>query len=108
MLAHDEKGFVLVPSFFEPIEGNVGDDVGGITSDSLDAIFCIHRWVVVGPLSLQDLPEVKARGVALEMPFPNHGGLVTALLQKLGEGLLLTVKAHPIGQLAIEVTVFAR
>ena len=101
VLAHDEEGLVLVPSVLEPIQGGVGDSVGGITSDALYPIRCVHGRVVVGPLSLQNLPEIGNDGVALEVPFSNHGGLVSALLQELGKSLLLTVKARAVGQLTV-------
>ena len=108
MLAHDEEGLVLVPSVLEPVQGGVGDGVGGVSGDALYAVRCVHGWVVVRPLSLQDLPEIETRGVALEVPFSDHGGLVAVLLKKLREGLLFPVKAHAVGQLSVEMAVLAR
>ena len=96
VLAHDEEGLVLVPSVLEPIKGDVGDDVGGITGDALYPIRCVHGRVVVRPLSLQDLPEIEPRGVALEVPFSDHGGLVAVLLQKLGKVCCSPSKRMPL------------
>ena len=85
VLAHDEEVLVLVPSVFKPIKRDVGDYVRGVSGDALYAVRCVHGWIVVRPLSLQDLPEIEPRGVALEVPFSDHGGLVAALLKKLGK-----------------------
>jgi hypothetical protein len=81
VLAHYEKGFVLVPSVFKPFESDVGDDVRGISGDFLYTVGGVHCGVVVGTLSLQHLPEVETGGIAFEVPFPDHGGLVSTFLK---------------------------
>ena len=107
MLAHDEEGFFLVPAVLQPFESDVGDDVRCISSDFLYTVGGVHCGIVVRALSLQHLPEIKAGWVALEVPFPDHGGLITLLLQKFGECLLLAVKSLTIGELSVQVAVFS-
>ena len=101
MLAHDEEGFFLVPAVLQPFESDVGDDVRCISGDFLYTVGGVHSGVVVGTLSLQHLPEVETGGVALEVPFSDHRGLVSTFLKQFRKGLLSTVETHAIGQLTI-------
>ena len=41
------------------------------------------------------------------MPLSDYGRLIASLLQQLGEGLLVSVEALPVGHEAVEVAVFA-
>ena len=107
MLAHYEEGFVFVPAVLQPFESDVGDDVCGISGDFLYTVGGVHCGVVVGTLSLQHLPEVETGGVALEVPFSDHRGLVSTFLKQLRKGLLSSVETHSIGQLTVEVAVLA-
>ena len=101
MLAHYEEGFFLVPAVLQPFESDVGDDVRCISGDFFYTVGGVHSGVVVGTLSLQHLPEVETGGVAFEVPFSDHRGLVSTFLKQFRKGLLSSVETHAIGQLTI-------
>ena len=108
MLTHNKKGFVLIPVIFKPVKSNISNHIRGISGNLLDALSGVHWRVVIRTLTLQDLPEVKTCGIAFEMPFSNHSGLITLFLQKFWKGLLLPVKPLPIGELSVQMAVFPR
>ena len=63
VLAHDKEGFVLIPAVLKPFKGNIGNDIRGVTGNFFDSLSGVHRWVVVGTLTLQNLPKIKARRI---------------------------------------------
>lgn len=44
VMVHQKKGLLLIPSILQPVEGDVGDDVGGVFSLKLDRVFL--PWLV--------------------------------------------------------------
>ena len=107
MLAHNHEGLVFISAILEPIKGNVSDHICSVSNHFFSALSGIHGGVVIGALPLQHFPEIKSCGITFEVPFPDHGGLITLLLQKFGECLLLTVKSLTIGELSVQVAVFS-
>ena len=92
VLAHEQErlGFVAV---LQPVEGEIGDDVGGVTL-VFDALAVVdHRGVVVDPLARQDVPFVEAGRVADQVPLADDGRLVAGGVEQLGEGRLRAVEA---------------
>ena len=53
------------------------------------------------------MPVVKADRITHEMPFPDHGSLVTGRLEELGKGLLSSVEGAAVVVESIEVAVLA-
>ena len=78
---------------FNPVDSLIGNNISGITFYLYS--FAIHLdegRVIVVALSRKDFPMVKALRVANQMPFTNHGCLVSILLEKLRERQLVTVE----------------
>ena len=92
VLAHEQErlGFV---AFLQPIEGKLGDDVGGVTLVFHVLAVVDHGGVVVDPLPRQDVPLVEAGRVGDQVPLAENGRLVTGRAEQLGEGRLRTVEA---------------
>ena len=92
VLAHEQErlGFV---AFLQPVEGKLGDDVGGITLVFHALAVVDHGGVVVDPLPRQDVPLVEAGRVGDQVPLAENGRLVTGRTEQLGEGRLRTVEA---------------
>ena len=63
VLTHNEKGFTWIP-VFEPVQGNIRNNISGVTSNLFYPLCGIHGRVVVRALSLQYLPEVKSSRIA--------------------------------------------
>ena len=51
---------------------------------------------------------VESRGGGLQVPLAHYGRLVAGLLQELGNGLLRAVEDVLVGELSVQVGVFAR
>ena len=101
VLAHQHEGFVRVALLLEPLQAEVRDDVRGI-AHVLDLLaVLLHARVVVGPLTVEHLIAVEARGVRLEVPFSDKGGLVARLAQELGESYLGAVEDVSVGHLPV-------
>ena len=62
--------------------------------------------IEVGTLSGEDRVKLKVGRFVLEVPFPNHGGVVSGLAEFNGEGLF--ARRHPAGEVkcAVGVVVF--
>ena len=92
---HTER-FAFV-SIFYPIDGLVGDDVGSIAFFLY--LFTIHldeRWIVVVSLSRKDFPIVESLWITYEVPFTNHGSLISILLEKFWESQLVAIESSGI------------
>ena len=83
---------VGVALVLEPVEGQVGGDVGGVAGDDAALAVIYKGGVVVLALSDEDVPVVEAGGVGGQVPLADDGGLVAGLAQELGEGLLAAVE----------------
>ena len=94
VVVHEEEGLVLF-AVLEPVERKVGDGVGGVLVGKLDQVFA-PRLVsphpegraVVFPLSRQNAVVIEVLGLHLEVPFADHGRLVTGFAHFDGEHLL--------------------
>ena len=84
--------FLGVALVLEPVEGQVGGDVGGVAGDDAALAVIYKSRVVVLALSDEDVPVVEAGRVGGQVPLADDGGLVAGLAQELGEGLLAAVE----------------
>ena len=83
--------FVGIP-MLQPFEGHVRRDVRGIAgADDLFPVPDEYRVVVIS-LSGEDVPVIESRGIAHQVPFPDHRRLVSARLQQLRQCLLAAVE----------------
>lgn len=94
---HEAEG--PVPDL-EPLEAQVGDDVGGIALDNTLAVRTVHDGVHVGPLTRKDAPVIEPPRSGLrrdaQVPLPEDRGLVPRSPQHLG------VRRHPVVQLRLD------
>jgi hypothetical protein len=106
MMTHQEEGLIF-RAIFQEIDRQVGDDISGVPPDHLSRSHFDEIGVVIFSLSRQDIPIIEPGGVARQMPFANHPGMVTGLLQHLGYGGLAAIEPvenrHP-----VDMTVFSR
>lgn len=86
LVEHEEEWFVLGAGL-EEFDSEVAGDVGAVALDGKFLGFCEEGGVPVGALSRENDPAVEADGVAAEVPFSDHAGVVTALLHVLGDGV---------------------
>ena len=94
LVIHHTERFVLIPAF-EKFNGFISDNIRRISFfyDML-AVFPKVRVVVIAlfMLTAKDAPMIEPLRFTDKMPFTNHGSLVSGLLEKLGECLLVTVE----------------
>jgi len=88
---HTER-LVLIAVFY-PVDGLVGDDVGGIAFHL--CAFAVHLdegRVIIVALSRQDFPMVESLRIAYEVPLANHRCLIAVLLKEFRESQLVAVE----------------
>ena len=114
VLEHEHERLGGIPLCVEPVERQVGDDVGHVAWDRslrgrpLHRFWCRqHCRVVVGALAWQHFPVIESGRFADQVPLPNDCRLITRLLQKLWERRLPAVEGAVIVTKAIAVAVFA-
>jgi hypothetical protein len=82
---------ILIP-VFQPVDAKISDQVCYVTfNPALFSHFNKIRVVVI-TLAREDIPIVKSGGITFQVPFPDHGCLVTRLLKQFGESHLAAVK----------------
>ena len=59
-----EKRLFFVTLVLEPIEGAVGDNIRGISSDIFSSLFSEKQWVVIRTLTAEHFPGIKSSGAA--------------------------------------------
>ena len=99
--------FLRVASVLQPVEGQVGGDVGGVAGDDAALAVIYKGRVVVLALSDEDVPVVEAGGGGGQVPLADDGGLVAGLAQELGEGLLAAVEGAGVVGESVLVAVLA-
>ena len=105
VLAHQKKRLVGIFLLVHPFNGKVGDLIGTIALVSLPrAIHLNEVRVVVAPLTRENFPVIKPRGISSQMPFANHSRVVSRLAEDFRKGGLSSVKSIPISEEPIEVT----
>ena len=92
VLAHEQERLRLV-SLAQPVEAQVGDDVGRVTVLADGPAVLDHRRMIIDSLPRQNLPIVEAGRVADQVPLAEESCLVARGLQQLGKGSLRAVKA---------------
>ena len=108
MLAHQQERARAV-AILEPVERQVGDDVGGVPLMRDGLAVVDHRRVVVHPLAGEDVPFVEPGRRRDEVPLADDGGLVAGGPQEFREGGLRAVEsAVGVVVKAVRVTIFAR
>ena len=107
VLAHEHERLVLVPTFFEPLEGKVSDDVCGVTFNFFGPFNVFHWRVVIGSLPQKNSPFVKTSRISLQVPFSEYGCLISFFLQKFGKGLLRSVEPVTICHEAVQMAVLS-
>ena len=108
MLTHEQKWLARIP-LLQPLDREVSDQVGGIAFVLHLLPIVDHRRVVIDPLPGQDVPLIKARRVAAQVPLADDCGLVSRCLQQLREGHLRSIE-HAVRVVVkpVEVVVLAR
>ena len=101
---HQEERLVPGP-LLDELDGEIGDDVGRVAACiRLLARRRVEHRVPVGALAGQDLPAIEADGIAAEMPFADHAGVIARLLQQARDRHARAVEAVEDGN-AVEVRV---
>ena len=91
-----------------PVDGKVSDLIGAVALVAFTASIHLDEVrVVVAALTWKDFPIIKSGWVGAQMPFANHGRVVSSVTKDFGEGGLLSVKPIAIAQESIEVTMLA-
>ena len=101
---------------FEPVQRDVGDDIGQITlvqdaalvstfAPGLSGFF--EGTIQVAAVAGQHAVEIKPGRLGEEMPFADDGGLIAGTLEKFREGWLRTIKMLVEFADAAEVVVLA-
>ena len=96
VLTHEEEGLGLV-ALGEPVEGDIGDDVGDVAGILDGLAHADHGRIIVDTLAGEDLPEIEAGGIGAEMPLANDRGLVAGLLENLRKRGLRAIEADAAG-----------
>ena len=107
MLNHEHEGLVALALVLEPIDSEIGDDVGAITVDATFTVWKNHVGIVVKTLARQDRPVVKAFGITAEVAFAVNGCLVARFLKEFRKSLLIPVEGVPVVHESVLVTVLA-
>src|SRR6056300_227503 len=112
VLEHQHERLFLIPIFLQPGQCLVANDVRCVSRVLAPGCFCLdtateHWRIVIRPLSLKNIEIVEALRRRLEVPLSDHGSLVAGFAQKLGKGLLGTIKGISISYKSIEMAVFS-
>ena len=99
--------FLGIALVLEPVEGQVGGDVGGVAGDDAALAVIYKGGVVVLALSDEDVPVVEAGGVGGQVPLADDSGFVAGLAQELWEGLLAAVEGAGVVGESVLVAVLA-
>ena len=99
----NHEGVVRFGTGFDPIERALGDDVRDVAGGGFCAGLGFEVAVVV--TASLDGVVIEAVGFAVNMPFPNHGSVVSVGLKGLGEGREFIPKTSTIARLTIGVRV---
>ena len=107
LVIHHAERFALVAAF-EEFDGNNIRSISFFYD--MFSVFPEIRIVIVTLLMLaaKDTPMVETLRFADEVPFADHGSLVSGLLKKFGECLLIAVECTCIIGKTIEMAEFAR
>ncbi len=92
VLAHQQEWFFRILAPFKPLKRQVRHDVRAIAFQHALSVRRDQFWVVVVPLSRQDLPVIKALRRRSQVPFPKQGRFIPCPLQQLGKGDLIPIK----------------
>lgn len=95
VVVHQEERLVFIPSFFQPVERQVGDRIGDMHIIELDQILAprlvaadTEFRVVVFPLPREHAVVVEVGRFNLEVPFADHRGLIAGFFHLNGEHLI--------------------
>ena len=88
MLHHHHKRLVSIAFGLQPIESEIGYDIGCVTGILVFTFGCFHWWIVIRPLSIKNFPKIESSGITFQMPFADHCRLISNLLKQFGKGLL--------------------
>ncbi len=95
-------------SFLHPVDGHIGDDVGGVAVDGLAFAVFDKDGVPVGALANEDRPVIETRGVGLQVPLANDRGLIPGRLKHLGKRRLRAVElVAAVAAESMDVAVFS-
>jgi len=108
VLVHEHERLRPVAAFVEPLQGQVGDDVGRVAGEVGGAVGRAEPGVVVGALADQHPPVVEAGRLGLEVPLADDRRLVAGLLEQLGERLLRRVELDAVVDHPVRVAVLPR
>ncbi len=91
VVAHEEERLLRV-ALLEPVEGEIGDQVGAVAGVLLAAGGRDEGGIVIDALAGQDVPVVEAGGIGDQVPLADHGGLIAGALQFLGDVVALGIE----------------
>ena len=106
VVAHGEEGLLRI-ALFEPVEGEIADQVGAVAGVLFAAGGGEEGGIVIDALAGEDIPVVEAGGFGNEVPLADHGGLVARALEFLGDVIALGVERLFEGVDAVLVAVLA-
>ncbi len=107
VLVHQQERLSRVAPRLQPVQGQIGDHVGGVTGMLDPLAVADHGGVVIRPLADQDFVMVKTGGGRAEVPFADDGRLVAGLLQQLGKRLLSPIKGLAVADETVSVAMLA-
>ena len=105
VLAHQNEGLAGLCVLLQPIDREVGHDVGAVAFDRALAVGAEQDRVVVVTLSAQHLPVVEALWVRSQVPLAENRGGVARLLQQFRKRLLRAVELVAVLPKAVQVAV---
>ncbi len=96
VVVHQKERLVIFANFVEPVQRDVGDCIGAVHAFFLDRILWPGLVALDSELGIKVLALAGQHAVVVErgwlgfqMPFADHGSLVTGLLHLFGEMLIL-------------------
>jgi hypothetical protein len=107
VLEHEEEGAVGVALVAEPVDGEVGEDLGDVAGAFDARAIADHGGVVVLALVDEDVVVVEAAGFGAEVPLADEGGLVAGLLEQYWKGGEAAIEESFVGGVADHVGVQA-
>ncbi len=81
MVQQEAEWLALVSFIVQPIKSQIGRDVRGVPFDLTLLAVIDEDGVIVIALAYEDVPVIETGRIGGEVPFADHGGLVTSFTQ---------------------------
>src|SRR5690348_14861821 len=83
VVRHQKERFLAI-ALPEPIDAEIANEVGAVAFVLFLSGCGEKGWIVVDPLTGENIPIVESRGIGFQMPFADHRGLIAGLLHLFG------------------------